>query len=453
MRALHRPVHGRVRRAARVLGSGLIAAVVALPFLVTSAQASPAGGRGILEVDATPDTPDRVNGQPVVAVNPRHPNNLVYASTDHIVDGAGLVRVECYAAFSTNGGRTWTRTAWPAGDNPQCGDPYLAVDSKGIFYLAWNQLGCPGDPDGPITGTCDGVPNKLGVASSTDGGRTWSHAVDTPAVRAATPRLRVDTATDYVYAVGASPVGQPGPSAVTVSKDHGLTWTPVEELPDQPFGNQIAVHSGVLASATSEVVVGGVSVEPVNPVFEVSRDYGRTFTAYPVTDSHGVQVAPPSGDLVPDTRLLASDPIPWVTADPARTDRFALLLPRGDNLEVYVTNNAGRTWTGPSVVAAPGASKPWIDFGPKGTLGIMWRHVAGGLVDTYSTVSFDGGKTFPRTVKANRTSEPYTFLGSGGDEWSRILIHGKYAYVTWADAREGGAVDGIVARVPLSRYH
>ncbi|MGX9883071.1 sialidase family protein [Streptomyces sp. NPDC002276] len=351
------PFHTWARRGARAMGSGLVAAVLASPFLVTSAQVSPAHSTpaaSLREVDVTPGTPDRVNGQPVVAVNPKHPDNLVYASTDHIVGGGTLVRVECYAAFSTDDGRTWTRTAWPVSDNPQCGDPYLAVDSKGIFYLGWNQLGCPGDPDdpdGPITGTCDGVPNALGVARSTDGGRTWSHAVDTPAVRAATPRLRVDTATDYVYAVGASPVGQPGPSAVTVSKDHGLTWTPVAELPDQPFGNEIAVHNGVLASATSEVVVGGVSVQPVNPVFEVSRDDGTTFTSFPVTDSAGNAVASPSGDLVPDTRLLASDPIPWVTADPARTDRFALLLPRGDNLEVYVTNNAGRMWTGPTVVA------------------------------------------------------------------------------------------------------
>ncbi|MET7487246.1 sialidase family protein [Streptomyces sp. NPDC005538] len=400
----------------------------------------------------TAGTPDRANGQPVVEVNPRNPDNLVYASTDDIASGGTLVRVDCYAAFSTNGGRTWTRTAWPASDRPQCGDPYLAVDSKGIFYLAWNELACPDNPNGPVTGTCNGVPNALGVARSTDGGRTWSDAVNTPAARAGTPRLRVDTVTDAVYAVGASPVGVPGPTVVTVSRDHGLTWSPIEELPQQPFGNQIAVHSGVLATATAEAIVNGNSVAPINAVFQVSRDDGKTFTSFPLTDSQGSVVAPPSGDLVPDLRFLTSDPMPWVSADPTRTNRFALMLPRGDNLEVYVTNNAGRTWTGPTVVAAPGASKPWIDFGPKGSLGIMWRHVADGLVDTYSTVSFDGGRSFPRTVKVNRTSEPYAFVGTGGDEWSRILIHGKYAYVSWADARDGGDIDGIVARVPLSAY-
>lgn len=400
----------------------------------------------------TPNTPDRVNGQPVVAVNPKNPNNLVYASADHIIDNGALVRLDCYTAFSTDAGKTWTRTAWPASDRPQCGDPSLAVDSKGIFYLVWNELGCPDDPTGPVTGTCNGVPNALTVARSTDGGRTWSHAVDTTAVRAGTPRLRVDTATDAVYAVGASPVGAPGPASVTVSRDHGLTWSPVEELPREPFGNQIAVHNGVLATATAQEIVGGTSIEPTNPVFHVSRDDGKTFTAFPVTDSHGSLVAPPSGDLVPDTRFLNTDPIPWISADPTRSNRFALMLPRGDNLEVYLTNNAGRTWTGPTVVAAPGASKPWIEFGPTGSLGIMWRHVADGLIDAYSTVSFDGGKSFARTVKVNRTSEPYTFVGSGGDEYSRILIADKYAYVTWADARNGGDIDGIVARVPLSRY-
>ena len=36
---------------------------------------------------------------------------------------------------------------------------------------------------------------------------------------------------------------------------------------------------------------------------------------------------------------------------------------------------------------------------------------------------------------------------------SRILIDGRYAYVTWSDTRTpGGSIDGIMARVPLALY-
>jgi hypothetical protein len=129
------------------------------------------------------------------------------------------------------------------------------------------------------------------------------------------------------------------------------------------------------------------------------------------------------------------------------------MIPRNDSFEVYLTSNAGRTWTGPSVIAAPGAAKPWIDFGANGNLGVMWRTLGGDMVNVYSAVSFDGGNSFSRPLKVNRTPHRYGFPGSGGDEWSRILIDQRYAYVTWSDARSpGGSIDAIIARVPLSLY-
>lgn len=439
----------------RVVGSGLVTALAVLALLVANAHATPpeeATGdpsQDILEVNVT-ERPDRVNGQPAVAINPRDPDNLVFVSANHI-GGEDLEYVDCHAAFSTDGGQTWTHTPWPRGDRAQCGDPNVAVDSTGTFYVAFNRLGCLSDPDGPAAGTCDGIPNKVGVATSTDGGRTWSEPVDTPVARGTTPRLRVDAATDAVHVVGG--VGNPSPAAVSVSTDRGATWSEPGHLPVQPFSNQIAVHDGVVVTATAMTIVDETQAVPTEVVFQVSRDGGSTFTASPVTDSNGTPVPPAEGALVPNQDLQTTDPIPWISADPTTPDRFAVMLPRGDDLEVYLTDDAGRTWAGPTVVAAAGASKPWIEFGPEGSLGVMWRHVADGVVDTYSTVSFDGGTSFARPVRVNRTSQPYTFTGSGGDEWSRIVVHGSDAFVTWADARGGGEIDGIVARVPLSRYH
>ncbi|MFG1923331.1 sialidase family protein [Cryptosporangium sp. NPDC048952] len=421
--------------------------------LTTSAQASlpsaAGGGAGSLEVNVT-QASTLSNGQPIVAVNPKNPNNVVYISTDH-TPATTTVRTQyhCYAAYSTNGGATWTRVAFPYGNRAECGDPYLAVDSQGTFYTAFNRLGCaPGAPTESSPGGCGGAPNHVGVARSTDGGRTWSTPVDTPLLIATTPRLRVDAATDKVYAVGTL-TPAPSPHAVTISSDRGRTWTtPTTTLPDQAFGNQIAVGHGILMTGTCLKVVNNTSIEPTTVTIAVSRDGGKTFTSSLLTDSKGATVAPPSGSTVPSQALLASDPIPWVSADPTKAGRFAVMIPRGDTFEVYVTENAGTKWTGPTVISAPGAFRPWIDFGARGALGVMWRTQPD--VDVFSTVSFDHGKTFSPTVKVNKTTQPY-FKGEG-DEFSRILVTDKYAYVTWADARSGGQLDGIVGRVPLALY-
>ncbi|MBH0118373.1 exo-alpha-sialidase, partial [Rhodococcus sp. CX] len=101
------------------------------------------------EINVTND-PTRLNGQPVIAVNPANPNNVVYISANHIPSTAlpGEVgEFQCYSAFSNDGGKNWTRTEFPNGDRPFCGDPNLAVDSAGTFYTAFNRLGCPGTTD------------------------------------------------------------------------------------------------------------------------------------------------------------------------------------------------------------------------------------------------------------------------------------------------------------------
>lgn len=412
--------------------------------------------RKILEVNVTDlDTSERDNGQPAVAVNPKNPDNLVFISTNHL-RGPSLTpdKWKGLVAYSMDGSKTWTQVPWPYGNPPMAGDPYLSVDPDGIFYIAFNQLGCPSG--GSSLSSCNGVPNYVMVARSLDGGQTWSAPVNTGATVGTTPRLRVDMATGKIYAVG----GTSGPALVSVSANQGLTWTPGTPLPNQPFRNQIAVHDGILATATA---IGSISITTPSyydfvglaPMFYVSFDDGQTFSSFPVTDSKGNPVPVPEGFLVPTNAIQTSDPIPWVTADPRHSGRFAVMLPRGNNLEVYITNDAGQTWTGPTVIAAPGAAKPWIEFGPTGLLGVMWRTIAPDAVNVYSVVSFNRGKSFSSPIKINYTTNTYgSFTGTGGDEWSRILLDGKYAYITWSDSRRtDGYLDGIVSRVPVSLYN
>jgi hypothetical protein len=436
------------RRVTAAVGVSLVIGL-AWPAAAAGAQAAALGdasGR-ILEVDVTKN-PNAMNGQPQIAINPRDHNDLVFMSTaDNLAigDTTNPEFYKCFLAYSADSGATWTQVPFPYGDAVGCGNPQLAVDDAGNFYVDDNLLG----------GT---APAVEGVTRSLDGGRTWSAPVATPLGLSDGPRLVVDIATDYLYAEGAPSPGGYGVGnlpAISVSKDHGLTWSAPESLPAgawQGFGNQIAVHNGILVTANAESFIdNGTAIETVNPTLYVSRDQGKDWTAEPVTDSRGNPVAPPAGSLVPTpaTTQTNTDPLPWVAEDPAQSGRFAVMVPYGSNLNVYVTNNAGRTWTGPTVIAAPNVFKPAIAFGSTGALAVMWRTTA---VDAYSVVSFDDGRTFSPPVRLNHTTEPAGTRYEGADKYSHIAMDGRYAYFTWSDGRMGGDVDGIMSRVPLSLY-
>jgi hypothetical protein len=89
---------------------------------------------------------------------------------------------------------------------------------------------------------------------------------------------------------------------------------------------------------------------------------------------------------------------------------------------VYITSDAGQTWTGPAVIAASNAFKPWIAFGPTGLLGVIWRTTA---VDAYSAVSFDGGRSFSAPLGVNQATEPAGAELEGGDKSSHLVFSGR----------------------------
>ena len=426
------------------------AALTALLLLAGSpvAVATPKDGNraGILEIDVT-GMPATKEGQPTVAVNPRNPNNLVFVATV-FPPAPGLEPVGgCFLAYSNDKGRTWTQVPWPLGEAaPKCGEPSVAFDAHGTVYLDNNQVS---------SGLAANLLNHNQVSRSTDGGRTWSDPVTTPLLLGGAPKMRVDLATGKVYAVAGA--AWEYPSAISVSADGGRTFSQprvipgpmpcIEVAPGIPLvcgypGREIAVYGGILVSASQE------AGEPVS--FYVSRDDGQTWTSTSVTDSQGTPVPAGTGPLVPVPALgAAADPVPWVSADPSRRGRFAVMVPRGSDLEVYVTPDAGRTWTGPTVIAAPNAQRPAMDFGSNGDLGVMWRTTTG---DAFSVVSFDHGRSFSAPVQVNHVTEPVGEAGPPGDRWSGITLADGYAYVTWSDGRDNSSLDAILSRVPLELY-
>ena len=147
----------RVRKRLPAVGLGMflgLAVVLVLPASAGAQTAATSGtsGKAITEINVTND-PARDNGQPEVAVNPKDRNNLVFISTDHRPGARTATpdKYHCFVAYSRDGGVKWTEVPWPSGDRAMCGDPNLAVDSRGTFYVAFNRLGCaPGEPEPPL---------------------------------------------------------------------------------------------------------------------------------------------------------------------------------------------------------------------------------------------------------------------------------------------------------------
>lgn len=405
----------------------------------------------IREMDMTQSNGTR-EGQPVVAVNPRNPNNLVYVTTRFYPLPSLEPIGGCFLAYTFDRGRTWTNITadYPLGTAPMCGEPQVFPDANGTFYILNNQV---------FFDLADNMASHPQLSKSTDGGKTWSVPSVTPLYMQGATKLRIDLATGKVYANGAS--SWEYPAAVSVSSDGGETWAPFNqipgpvnvcldyEIPNLPPvcgfpGRSIAVHDGILASA-SEGADG-------NPKMYVSRDDGVTWTTLPLTDSHSNPVANGTGPMLPVPGVgLPSDPTPWVSADPTKKGRFALMVPREFTLEVYVTEDAGEHFTGPTIIQTPDAQRPVVDFGSTGLLGVMWRTNSSGILDAYSTVSFDYGRSFATPLKVTHMSEAVGENGQPGDRASFIALTDKYAYVAWSDGRDG-LLDGILAEVPLELY-
>lgn len=520
-----------VRTGAAIAVCGLLAS-----YATQSPAADRAGSQDkIFETNVTNDL-DIASGEPEIAVDPTNPRHLailefsvgsakvpawsrnpvIFVKTPEEADAA--MEHNGRLMLSHDGGDTWTAHPAPATDadhSPGGGDPMIAYGPDGAIYAA----------DSPFPK----IPSQRGdisqytfvIAASTDGGKTFGKAqyVGSPVDRA---WLKVDQSTGMVFTASTGPYNPQ--TKVRNKKVEGaiedrwlVAWTPHLAAHSEPRrmggpdfsaagGSTMSAAHGVIAStfmigapapgagpltapvpipaSLKDLVKDGTqscSMQEPCLFFQTSSDEGRHWTRRHVPVPGGF-----------------SGFVAYVAADPGRPGRYAIgvLNRQATALRALVTDDSGVTWSAPVTVveapprAAPGGRedlstfavlnrgtilRPWMDYGPTGVLGFIWRQRRDDLqgntplsstpgmstgpgFDVYAGLSCDGGKTWLPPVKVN--AEPSPPGPTAFDDLSYIALDARYAHLVWGDRRNItkvhnaptgiGGVQAYYGRVPFS---
>jgi hypothetical protein len=466
-------------------------------------------GKGKVEEFLLLGDTNRGAGEPVIAINPVDPDNIIVAgmANEHFVEGSpfgssrkpvGPDTILAYRntpdasisryAITHDGGRTWKFIQDPFREFFKMNgtaDPFVGAGPDGTLYIGAMAF-FPRDPTPEILAQeHEPEPGMLfggtRLTWSGDKGSTWTHppiavmGLDTPRDQYApglNPVIKLTTPYDRPYLVSDLSSGTiyiPGtgladspPRRQTffrASRDRGANWSPIYAI-DSPAYPQSAFGAGRPTAANGAlgvVYIAGKAPGAQCPclVFGVSRDEGRTIERHVVRDRFPELPGFEEGRGPPS--------LPMLSADPTRPGRFIVmyLAPGESAMQLHVTDDYGAHWQAlRSIPAARGAvmTKPDIAYSPQGDLAVMWLAVAKDQSYTaWSSVLRRGANQFSRPLRISRApSPPRVEIEKRGNNWdgddlSSVAVDRQYVHVVWADGR-AGFLGSWYARIPLSAY-
>jgi hypothetical protein len=521
----------KLHRDFRILRGRRVLAGTAAMLLPVWANAASGASEKPFEINVTNDLTIS-SGEPQIAVDPTDAKDIAIVEfangskeapaytfrPGNIEDFKDAIMINTgRVMLSTDGGTHWKQRPAPAYDpnvtpHRGGGDPFIAYGPDGVLYV-----GDEAGPSAKATGTAKTFTEiyaqlmptiNVILAASTDKGKTFGapQSAGTPVDR---PWITVDRTTGTVYTVSSGNYN-PTTKAHNVPGDGApndrwlVAWKPRLAGKSEPRrlggpdfsasgGSTITAAHGVVAttfligapgpggftggqpapvpipdSLKSVLTDGTTSCSRQAPClfFQTSTDQGEHWTRHHVPVAGGF-----SGSAN-------------VTADLGRPGRYAIsvLNSARTNLLILVTDDSGATWSGPVTVpeTATGVDfKYWLDYGPTGVLGLVWKKQRDDLAppaptpgadgagprsamapgfDVYSAISCDGGNTWPSPVRMNAESSPPG--PAGNDDLSYISLDAKYAHMVWGDRRmlskvtnvpgASGGLQAYYGRLPFS---
>ena len=429
---------------------------------------------------ASPAVVDRLvqentgSGEPQVAVDPRHPADVVVGKNDHGI------------SVSHDRGLTWSLVDIPnQGDNTTTidaagtyayttldGDVQVSKDqgrhwsssgnwvgslaglwsSLGVNGVPFRFLGCnapiPAGPVDPIGGPgfhLIGCDRPWLTADATEPGHLYVSFVDhsdgSGGGLIPDAQCKTSTATNQFFSCGRQ--------YVTSSHDGGKTWKPFVPVDDATapaawtngFSGIPVARAGVLARSYLAGSFPGSSCTTCL-VFQTSHDDGTTWSRR-LVPAHVDGATLGAHDLNPLGVSSSLAFMPYLAQDPSRPGRYAVMVfdTAQTHLLVYVTPDFGRTWSAPAVLGEPGGVKrwiPWIAYGPSGALGAVWKtSAADGSFTVWAAVSPTGTTRFARPVRLSSKVSPGPVTQVAGDDNSHVVLDRTTLHAVWGDRREG----------------
>ena len=377
--------------------------------------------------------------EPTVAINPRHPGNIVVGS---VLDNV---------YYTKDGGSTWKREKLSS-EFGVYGDPVVIADPKGVFYYFHLS-----DPTGGKGGYDSEKLDRIVVQRSDDGGATWlsagsiglNHPKDQDKEWAA-----VDGKGNlYVTWTQFDKYGDPDPGCASnilfsMSKN-GKKWTDPVVLSQVP-GNCLD-DGNTAEGAVPAVTFDGRVIVAWSNQGKIFLD--RSFNGGGLWLTNDIVVGEQVGGW--DLKIPGHDRcngMPVLVTDKSKSHyRGSLYLVWADqrngedDTDIWFTrsHNYGDNWSAPARVNDDGAGKhqylPWLTVDQEtGYLYMVYydrRNYDDLQTDVYLAYSTDGGSSFKNVMISERSFTPQDdrFFG----DYNNISAHKGVIVPVWTRMDEG----------------
>ncbi len=381
-----------------------------------------------------------IQNEEQIVINPRDSLNMVAVWRDFRL---GYRQVAF--GYTFDGGNTWHDTLFAGTPYSWDSDPGVTVDDSGYFYAVVLSL----PPDASTSG--------IFVFKSRDGGRSWegpytvvnAHSsafedkeligADNVANSPFRGNLYVVWTRFYDYTNGGI--------NISVSSDHGVTWSSPMRISTLTYGVQWPV---VAVGDSGIVYVGWLNYMEERLELAKSFDGGQSFTLpVPITDINGGWYTLNPQLLVISYPALATDANP---GSPYYGNLYVAYMDSTDTSGTDIffrkSTDRGESWTEPVRLnddpegVMVDQFHPWIDVDQHGVITVIFYDRRNDpddiLMDVYLTQSYDGGETWTPNVRVTSVSSNPGAGKSGliGEYIGLDTWNGK-PFMVWTDTREG----------------